>query len=169
MKSENFLKFMKYYGKDQKSGLFLFSILSTIAGFAEFFGIAMVYPFIVLIINPEIVNGNRYYRQLIHIFNLKGSMSCAFVLGLILILVFILKNILMIFIVYCQTKIAGKWKLEINKRYMDYFLNASYKDLMKTSPASKIYILDYLTSQTLDLFVIRGVNLVTNIIIVSLI
>ena len=61
MQMENFIKFIKYYGKNRKIGLFCFSLLSITAGFLEFFGIALVYPFILLIIKPESIVNNKYY------------------------------------------------------------------------------------------------------------
>ena len=50
---ENFHKFIKYYGQGKALKLSNFIILSIIAGLLELVGIALIYPFILLIINPS--------------------------------------------------------------------------------------------------------------------
>lgn len=50
---ENFKKFIHYYGKGRYLSLCGFMGLSLIAGFMEFLGLALIYPFIMLIIAPN--------------------------------------------------------------------------------------------------------------------
>ena len=52
---ENFTKFLKYYGKGRYIKLCGFTGLSFIAGCLEFLGIALIYPFILLIIQPDML------------------------------------------------------------------------------------------------------------------
>src|SRR5574344_2017375 len=169
MQLENFTKFIKYYGKGQKKGLLGFSIISIIAGLLEFAGIALVYPFILFFIKPQVVYSNKYYLNFSQFLHVSKPISCAFILGIIVVGIFIVKNLFMMLSVYLQTKFAGNWKSVICKKYMNYFLHAPYKKIMRTSPASKIYLFNFLISQSLDLFVIRGINLATNLIIVLMI
>lgn len=93
----------------------------------------------------------------------------AFVIGFLVVLVFLLKNFFMIFTVYLQNKFTNNWKLDLNKKFLEYYLFSSYKNSLKTSAAEKVYNLTSLTAQVVDGFVMRGINAMTNITIVAII
>ena len=119
---ENFTKFIKYYGKGRKIKLFGFFLLSLIVGFLEFVGIAIVYPFILLIIKPETVIKTKYYADFTKIIHIDNTLSVAFILGSLAILLFIIKNLFMILSVYLQNKFINNWKLAISKQLIHYYL-----------------------------------------------
>lgn len=166
---ENFSKFLKYYGKGRKTRILGFFFLSLIAGLLEFVGIALIYPFILLVIKPDAVVHTKYYSYISSLTHFENVLYNAFVIGIFVILLFIIKNLFMIFSSYLQNKFTTNWKIDINKRFMEYYLFSSYKNSLRTSQAHKIFCLTSLTSQALDGFVLRGINFVTNIIIVCII
>lgn len=166
---ENFRKFVKYYGKGQKFKLFCFFLFSLMAGFLEFAGIALIYPFILLIIKPSSVIHNKYYLQFAHHTHMNNYLINAFYIGLIVALIFIFKNLFMVFTLFLQNKFLNGWKMAINKKFMHYYLFAPYKNTIKTSPSEKIYNLTFLVSQAIDGFIYRIIYLVANAIIVILI
>ena len=53
MYCENLIKFIKYFGKGRKIKMCGFFILSSIAAFMEFAGIALIYPVRVLLVNQQ--------------------------------------------------------------------------------------------------------------------
>lgn len=166
---KNFAKFIKYYGKGRKIKLFGFFLLSLIAGFLEFAGISLIYPFILLIIQPSTVTGSKYYHDFAAFLHIQNVLTNAFILGLIVTLLFITKNLFMIFILYLQNKFLNNWKLAINKMYMHYYLFSSYKNSLETPSSEKIYNLNYLVNQTLTEFIFRIINLITNSSIIFMI
>lgn len=166
---ENFVNFIKYYGKGRKIKLFGFFILSLIAGFWEFLGIALIYPFILLIVKPENIIYTKYYSDFATFFHVHDVLINALILGLIVTLLFIAKNLFMIFSLYLQNKFINSWKLAIGKKFMYYYLFSPYKDSLSTPPSEKIYNLTFLINQTLDGFVFRIINVVTNAAIVIMI
>lgn len=166
---ENFYKFIKYYGKGRKTRITGFFMLSLLAGFLEFVGIALIYPFIMLIVQPESVINTQYYRRFSSFMRVDDPLVNAFIFGFIVVFLFIVKNLFMIFSLYLQNKFSNNWKMDVNKKFMEYYLFSSYKNSLKTSAAEKIYNLTFLTSQALDSFVFRGINLVTNSVIIIMI
>lgn len=169
MHLENFLKFIKNYGKRQKKGLLGFFALSVFSGILEFLGISLVYPFILLIINPEKITSNLYYQKFTEILHIQDFLTAAFLIGLSVAIIFIVKNIFMIYSVRLQNKFVMDWKFDICKDFMTYYIFAPYKKLLKITASEKLYNLTFLIIQTLDCFVLRGINLLTNLVIVSII
>lgn len=166
---ENFTKFIKYYGKGRKLKLFCFFVMSLIAGGLEFIGIALIYPFILLIIDPERVIHTKYYFSLIKYSHSDDFLVNAFLVGFAVILTFIIKNLFMILFLYLQNKFTNNWRLDISKKFMHYYMFSSYKTSLKTSISEKLYNMNFLSTQSLDNFIFRVINLVTNSTIVVII
>lgn len=169
MRIENFTKFIDYYGKGYKLKLFGFFIISLVVGTLEFFGIALIYPFILLIINPESIINTKYYSAFAAFTHQSEIIMNAFILGLIVILLFIAKNIFMILSLYLQSKFLNNWKFAISKKIMNYYLFSPYKNSLETAPSEKLYNLNFLVSQTLDCFIFRIISLAINAVIVLMI
>lgn len=166
---ENFSKFIQYYGKGRKIKLCGFFILSLIAGFIEFLGVGLIYPFILLLLKPENVIHNKYYISFSSFFHLHNVITTIFILGFIIALLFILKNLFMVLFLYLQNKFISNWKLSLNKKIMHYYMYSDYKTSSKIPPSEKFYTLMFLMPQTLDEFVFRIINLVTNFLIIAMI
>lgn len=166
---ENFSNFIKCYGKERKLKLFGFFLLSLAAGALEFAGISLIYPFILLIIKPQSIVHTKYYADFAEFLHIHNTLINAFILGGIVALVFIAKNLFMIFSLYLQNKFVNNWKLAIGKQFMHYYLFSPYKNSLETSPSEKIYNLTFLIEQSIEGFIFRIINLVTNIAIVVMI
>lgn len=160
---ENYKRFISYYGKGRYSRLLCFAGLSLIAGLMELAGVALIYPFIILIMTPNVIIKHAPQLKLLNPILLGLS------IGLVVLLLFVFKNLFMIFIQYVQAKFITNWKKDIAARFMEYFLYAPYKKIMETSQSEKIYTLETLSNVAIEGFVMRGLNLMTNTIIVGMI
>ena len=159
---KNFQKFISYYGKGQYYKLAGFTIMSLIAGFLEFLGVALIYPFIMIIIKPEAVDITKF----IH---LDNNIVGGLILGLGILLLFIFKNAFIILYQYLQSKFVANWKQKILFNYMEYYLYAPYKLTMKSSPNDKLYVTGTLVNLVVDNFILRVMNLFTNIVIIAMV
>lgn len=166
---ENFSNFINYYGKGRKIKLVGFFMLSFVVGLLEFIGIALVYPFILLIINPQTILNTRYYKHFVSFSHVTSPIFNALILGLIVVCLFIAKNLFMVASLYLQNKFINNWKLALSKEFMHYYLFSPYKNSLSSAPSEKIYNLTFLVNQTLDGFVFRIINLITNVSIVGMI
>lgn len=159
---ENLRNFMKYYGQEKKIKLLGFLGLSLFSGCLELIGVAMVYPFILLIIQPDAINITKY----VHI---ENTTFLGLIVGLSVFLIFIFKNSFIILIQYIQSKFVSNWRIQIVNKFMQYFIYAPYKNTMKISQSDKLYIVGTVIGEVIGGFVIRSLNLLTNIVIISMI
>lgn len=166
---ENVRKFVKYFGRGRKLKLAGLFCLSFFAGCLEFFGIALIYPFIVMLINPDIVTSNTIYLKWIEVSGITDSTINALLVGLFALLLFVVKNVYMIVFLYIQSKFLNNWKFDITKMFMKYYLFASYDDVMKSSCADKCYVINSLPPQIMASFLMRIINLSTSSIIVIMV
>lgn len=160
---ENYKKFIIYYGKGRYLKLLGFSGLFLCAGILELTGVALIYPFTILIMNPNSIG--KYLPNL----KLGNPILTGLLIGLCVLLIFIGKNLFMILVQYIQNKFICNWKKDIAEKFMEYYLYTPYKAILNSSQSDKIYDIETLCSVAVDGFVMRGLNLVTNIIITAMI
>lgn len=159
---ENFNKFLKYYGKGRYLKLAGFTGLSFIAGCLEFVGIALIYPFIILILQPENLPN-------FHFIKLDDSYGSGLLIGIIVFFIFILKNLFIILSQYIQSKFVSLWKQDIINKFMKYYIYSPYKASMKVSSIDKLYLLETVCPQVVNSFIMRVLNLLTNSTIIFMV
>lgn len=169
MKCENLIKFIKYFGKGRKFRMCGFFILSSIAAFMEFIGIAMIYPVILLLVNQERFAHTSVYKIIESTTHIADPFANALIIGSFVIAVFILKNLFMVWFFKMQWKFVTYWKRDIKKIFIQYFLYSDYSSNIKISTADKIYESTAVIEQAMDSFVLRCFTLLTNLIIISVI
>lgn len=166
---KNLVKFIKYYGKNRRLKIFGFFVISLIAGILEFAGIGLIYPFLMLVTSPQTVIEYKSYATIINFFHINHILTITALMGILIVLIFLSKNLLMILCIYLQNKFVINWKNDLNKMLMKFYLNAPYMQMFKTTNSEKIYNLTALTAQTLETFVMRSFVFFTNSIITLII
>ncbi len=166
---KNFKLFLDNYGQDKINNIYFFIFLSIVAGFMEFIGIALIYPFILMIINPKTVTNTPLYLFITESLKLDNVGFNTFLIGFGAILIFVIKNIYMMGTIYFQNKFIVSWKNDITSKFMHYYLYGSYKDNMLTPASEKIYNLTILIGQVLDGYVLRTLNIIINTIVIGII
>ncbi len=166
---ENCTKFIKYYGKGKKLKLVGFTVLSFIAGLIELVGVSLIYPFVLLIVNPHSLRATKVYGFLGDFLNIHNSTILALLIGAFVLFVFIFKNLFMVGILYLQTKFTSYWRRDISALFMRFFFNTPYKNVMKISESDKVFYVTTMSNQVVDGFVVRLINLVINVIIMTMI
>ena len=166
---KNLVKFIKYYGKNRRLKIFGFFVISLIAGILEFAGIGLIYPFLMLVTSPQTVIEYKSYATIINFFDINHILTITALMGILIVLMFLSKNLLMILCIYLQNKFVINWKNDLNKMLMKFYLNAPYMQMFKTTNSEKIYNLTALTAQTLETFVMRSFVFFTNSIITLII
>ncbi|MBQ3819630.1 ABC transporter ATP-binding protein [bacterium] len=162
---ENLNSFLRYFGKGRYLKLVGFAALSLTAGTLESLGVALIYPFVMLIIQPDMVSISKYIPFL----KFDNTIASGLFIGFAVLLIFILKNIFIVISQYIQNVFVMNWRLSLMRRFMEYFLYAPYKFTMKSSVNDKLYTLNTLCGSVIDGFVVRILNLMTNIVIISMI
>lgn len=166
---KNLVKFIKYYGKNRRLKIFGFFVISLIAGILEFAGIGLIYPFLMFVTSPQTVIEYKSYATIINFFHINHILTITALMGILIVLMFLSKNLLMILCIYLQNKFVINWKNDLNKMLMKFYLNAPYMQMFKTTNSEKIYNLTALTAQTLETFVMRSFVFFTNSIITLII
>ena len=170
---KDYKKFLKYFGKGYKLRLSIFTALSVFAGLMEFLGISLIYPFVILVIKPDAIINKGIYIKFQTFTGIEDITINALILGLFIMLLFIVKNIYMIYFNFLQNKLTYTWKMDIVNQFMKYFLYSNYQDCIKISQTNKSYLLKTICSEAINVcsskIISFGVNSIIVLMIVSLI
>lgn len=153
---ENLKKFFKYYIREERKSLIAYIGTSYIASILEFFGIAIVYPFVLLLLKPDLME------------KLPIQVS-PLILGCSIFVLFILKNIFMIYCLKKQAKISKNIEVSITKQLIKFFLLAPYSVTSKIPRAKKERIVFFLVPESINNFLLRFLNLNINLAIICMI
>ena len=164
-----FFEFLKYFGKGKNCQIALFLLISIVAGLLEFVGIGLIYPFLMLIMKPELITSSAYYKILVNLTQTNDVIINTIFIGVFATLMFLVKNVIMMLCLYFQNKFIIKWKNDINLQIMNFYINTSYRNVLSSSVAERIYNTTGLSAGALESFVARFFILISNCIITMLI
>ena len=131
----NLLKKINYiFDKKQKGQLVLLAVLILIGGVVETLGVSMMIPVISVILKPESLHRqiDKYpvLKSIIEGMGLDSDLKLASALLIILIFLFIFKNLYLLFLVYKQNTFISHARNDMISRVMREFLNRPYEDYL---------------------------------------
>ena len=110
----------------QKRRLFFVYIVVLIGSFWELLGVAAILPFIETIMTPEASDGKWYTSLIIDMFGATDPMDRMSIMGIFIILIYIIKNVYLMFSSYVQASFSTSVQKELSVRLTSTYLGSSY-------------------------------------------
>ncbi len=114
------------YNRRQKIKFSVLFCLILVAGFLELIGITLIFPFINIVINPDMLTSGGKISAIYNFLNIQNQTNFLILLAFVLIAVYILKNIYMLFVYYCQYRILYNAQKDISFQLMKFYLTQPY-------------------------------------------
>ncbi|WP_367606897.1 ABC transporter ATP-binding protein [Legionella sp. W05-934-2] len=127
--------FLKQECHQLKLKIFVFFVMSLIIGVLEVLGIALIFPFIYVLISPESINKFRILKYLAKTFQLNDPHTLNIVLLATISILIILKAGYTVFFRYLQFRVLTNFKTNLSRRLMKMYLFSDYALHMKKSSA----------------------------------
>ncbi|MHC4266328.1 MAG: ABC transporter ATP-binding protein [Planctomycetota bacterium] len=157
-------EFFKYFGKGYKRYIPLVVIGAAIAGVFEIAGLLLLLPFIRLLIRPESIERHRIIYAIIRYFDIESPLHQAFLIGMMVVLIFMLKNVYLLFYHFWQNKVVRRWKINISTSLMRFYLFSPYKLHLQKTSNKIIRNVNNVVVNALNNFVLQGFLLISNVI-----
>ncbi len=155
-------------GSKYKPKIIVLFFLSILAGFMEVFGIALIFPLISLMGNPDLVNTNGNLNWFYTFFDLNDPKHLLYIIAGLIGAIFVIKNIFMIWYKYFELRILRNWRNNICDNVMESYLKAPYIYHLKKSSYKMINTLSSTVSYVLYSYIYACFSLVSNVIIVAM-
>ena len=120
-------KFNKLLNAKQKSRLAILGIITVIGAFLEVIGVSLMLPLITAIMQPDIINTNKYIAYVCNILDLHSHRTFVIVCIIAVIFVFIFKDLFLIMQYYIQARFIYNNQFAMQQRMLNGFINRPYE------------------------------------------
>lgn len=164
-----FIKFLKYFGKGHGKQIYLMAIYTTLTSLFEFASVAIILPFLIMIIDPSMMINNFFLKAASKILHISSNDSLFKFSAAVLIFAVIAKNIYGVFIMYWQNKLLKEWAFDIKQMFMRMYLYSPYEQNIKYPDNERFFNISNIVDNVFQQFVFRVIVFTTNTIVVILI
>ncbi len=161
-----FNQFIKEFGNGYKLRLFLIAVFSFAMGLLEFFGLALIFPFIMLLAGKNNLLNLPFLSVFIN--NMADGWdikSLAFVLCIVIVTIYIFKDIFMILCTKYQNDVMASWQFTIYEELLKKLIQCPYLKLNKLSYGDKTMLLNSSLASSIWNFTHKVILLFSNCII----
>ena len=161
----HYLDFFKYFGNGYKRYIPLVIVGAAIAGVFEVAGLLLLLPFIRILIHPESIRQYQSLHSLMQFCGVNSVLQQACFIGVLIVVIFVIKNVFLLVYYFWQNKFLRKWKIDISMLLMRFYLLSPYKlHLLKTSDKI-IRNVNNVVLKSLNNFIFQGFMLISNMVV----
>ena len=120
-------KFNKLLNSKQKSRLAILVMVTVIGAFLEVIGVSLMLPLITAIMQPDIINTNKYIAFVCGILDLHSHRTFVIVCIIAVIFVFIFKDLFLMMEYYIQARFIYNNQFAMQQRMLSGFINRPYE------------------------------------------
>lgn len=164
-----FIKFLKYFGKGYELKLISMLFMAFMSSLLDFLSIVLVFPFILIMVNPGRVVNNPVAGFLHQYLGITGVKNMILAIGLLIASIIIIKNIYCILILYWQNKTMSQWALEIKEKLMGFFLYSPYETDIRRGNNNIINKITQNVDDVVQYFVFKVICFISNSFVIFLI
>lgn len=146
-------KIFNILDKSQQKNVLVIMCFMLIGAVAESLSVSLIFPLISAIMNTNEWNESWYAQIICDIFNVTEITSYVKTILIILIFVFILKNIFLLYEYYVQNSFTANCRYHLQKRLMICFLKKPYSFFLFTKTADIVRIVTSDTTQVVSLLI----------------
>lgn len=144
-------KMLHLLSAKQRCALTGIMILMFIGALVESLGVSLVLPLVTSVMNESGWNMAWYSRQICHLFNIQTRETYIKVFLVLLIVVYVIKNIYLIFEYYIQYSYIAQNRYSMQKQLMKKYLHKPYVFYLNSSSGEIMRIINTDTNMTANL------------------
>lgn len=124
--------------KQKRQGVVLFFLLLMVS-LLEMLGVSVIIPFIIAMLEPDVLMRNEYVRIIVGTLHIRDENQIVYVIAALIILVYILKNGMILLVNYYQTNYRNTLEKDLSvqmlssymKRPYTFFLDINSSEIMR--------------------------------------
>ena len=107
----------------QFAGLFILQLIETLL---DFFGISLILPFVNILVNAESLHGAGWYGLVSRLIGAEDTASVLLFITLLMIAVYIVKNLFMLFLLNLRVRFIGTNKVKMGTRMITCYMHKPF-------------------------------------------
>ncbi len=107
----------------QYLGLFILQLIETVL---DFFGVALILPFVNLMVNADQMQASWWYQLVVKVIGTTQMSSVLLFLTILMAAVYLIKNAFIMFLLWLRISFIGKSKIRMGTRMITCYMNKPY-------------------------------------------
>ncbi len=129
---------LEVFDRKQKLNLVYVTIIIFLQSFAELLGVSVILPFINAVVAPELLLEEKPIRWAYDFFGMESTGELIIYLAVLIIIVYILKNLFLIYVYELQYKFAYYGKKQMQNELMRYYIGKDYTFFLNVNSSELI-------------------------------
>lgn len=114
------------FDKHQKRNLAILFVIMFVGGFMELLGVSLIMPIVTIIIEPDIMNTNKWMIKICSFLNVTSHTTFILLLLIAMIIIYIIKNLYLTMMYHFQFKFTYNNQRRLALRLMTCYMNQDY-------------------------------------------
>lgn len=148
--------------RESKFGMLFLLIINFLVSFLDLVGIGSVLVFMKIILDAKKQIANKYILEVLNFFGLKIYENQVLFLCFIVLLVFILRFLVFLFLKKKNFKLENKIYLKLRAKILDKYLKAPYKIYLQKNVSQILNVLSVVPNNFKTTYIISLLNLLVN-------
>lgn len=162
-------KFLKYFGQGYSFRLVSIYFMAFMSSLIEFLSIALVFPFIMIMVNPGRVVNNPVATYVRDNYGINTTTDMIVSIGLLIVACIVIKNIYAIYIEYRQNKIISEWGLKIKQKFLEFYLYSPYEADLRRGQINTVENITENVDKVMQFYIFKFISLISNTFLIGLI
>ncbi len=163
---KRFGRFLEYFGSGYELKLLYILFMAFMSSLLEFLSIVMVFPFIMILVNPGRVANNPITQYVQQQFGFTGINNMILLIGGMIAFVIIIKNIYCIYISYQQNKLVSEWGLDIKETMLNYILYSPYESDVRRGNSKIVSKVNETINNVMQNYIFKFISFVSNSMVI---
>ncbi|WGG45872.1 ABC transporter ATP-binding protein [Rossellomorea sp. DA94] len=159
-------KLLELFNKREKKKLVALFFLMIVAALFETLGIGLIAPFVGIVTNPNLIQDQAIFSFLYKLGNFNSESSFIFCAILILLAVFVVKNLYLLCFNYLQFRIVLNQQVKLSKELFKEYLTKPYTFHLQRNSADLLRNVDVEVPRVFQGIIISGFQLITEILVI---
>ncbi|MFZ3579513.1 ABC transporter ATP-binding protein [Virgibacillus sp. DJP39] len=163
---ETIKKLLPFFNKGEKKKLLLLFFMMIIAALFETIGIGLIVPFVGIVTNPSIIQDQAVLSYIYELFNFQSTESFIIFSVLLLLTIFVLKNLYLLLFNYAQFRVILNQQVKLSRDLFKEYLTKPYTFHLQRNTAELLRNVNEEVSRVFQGIVMSGFQLFTEILVI---
>lgn len=132
-------KFLYLFNRREKLQILAILLLMLVGALFETFVVGLIYPFIAILKNPEMIQEHKVLRWICKVMSIRSTEGFLVWASVGLIFVYVFKNAYLVFLAYVQSKFTFNNLIKFSRRLFSFYLYQPYTFHLQRNTAELLF------------------------------
>ena len=157
---------MKFFNKREKKRILILFFMMIIAALFETIGIGLIVPFVGIVVRPDIIQEQVILSYLFELFNFQSTTSFIIFSVVLLLGVFIFKNLYLLIFNYAQFRVILNQQVKLSSNLFKEYLTKPYAFHLQRNTAELLRNINTEVSKVFQGILMAGFQLFTEFLVI---